>query len=266
MTRSVSDATHDLLRGMLLGKLPEQERENLEERLLHDEELYEDFLEIETSLLDAWARGELSMEDIERLEQALSVSAEGRAKLEVARSLATGDLGKSGPGFRLLRFSQGSKVWSLAAILALAFLSGWLASQYRHLSRVNTTLRATLESEPATLVLPLALLSRRSEDVKIPTLELFPASPSRLVLLELDLRGLPDHDVYRIIVRDDRDEIVYAQAGLVPMDPESLSLEIEVPRASLPTGTYGITLEGALADRPWQAVSEASFRLRTAQP
>lgn len=265
MTDSSSDATFDLLRGMLLGKLAEEEREDLEERLLHDGKLYEDFLEVETSLLDELARDELPPKDVKRLERLLSASAEGRAKLEVARSLAAGDLGKSGPGFRLLRFPRGRKILPLAAILALTFLSGWLASQNRHLSRVNETLRATVETEPARLELALALLARRSEDVEIPTLELLPEPQSRLVLLELDLRGLPDHDVYRVIVLDDRDEIVYAQAGLVPMDSEPLRLQVEILQVSLPAGTYELTLEGALVDRSWKVVSEASFRIRTAQ-
>jgi len=243
------------LRRMLLGELPDGEREELEARLLEDPELFEAYEAAEGSLLDALVRGELPAEEARRLEAVFASSTEGRAKLAVARELARGE---SRPDrFRLLRFPRGPKSWmALAAVLVLSVLSGWLAVENQRLREQREVLvRRQSVDATVTLELPLARLSRRSGgEEETPTAEL-PGESADLALV-LDLQGLPAHPTYRISIRDSAGELVYAEAGLRPPEPEALLLKVAVPAWALAPGPHQVALDGETAEGGWELVAE----------
>lgn len=242
------------LRGMLLGELADGEREELEARLLEDPELFEAYEEAEGSLLDALVRDELPTAETRKLEAVFASSSEGRAKLAVARELARGE-GRP-DRFRLLRFPSGPKSWmALAAVLVLSVLSGWMAVENQRLREQREDLRRRQGFEAAvTLELPLALLTSRSEGQEIPTIEL-PAGTEKLVLV-MDLRGLPPQRTYRISIRDSAGELVYAEAGLRPPEPEALLLQVAVPARALGPGRHELALDGETAETGWELVAE----------
>ena len=79
----------ELLRSYLLGELQEPEAEDLEARLLADDDLFDLLESLEADLLDAASRGELAPAEMERVLRRLASSPEGRERLALARSLHT---------------------------------------------------------------------------------------------------------------------------------------------------------------------------------
>jgi hypothetical protein len=144
------------LRRVLLGEVSEDERRAFEERALGDEALFERLMEEEAELLGELARGELSAGEARRLEAVYGASAEGRAKLAVARGLAAGEWSEveaaADEGVRAPRWWERwlrpllrppRLVWlPTAAALAVAVLTGWLAVENRRLDRGVETLQA----------------------------------------------------------------------------------------------------------------------------
>lgn len=71
----------------LLGELPEDEQQALEERFFEDSELFAQLMEVENELIDSYVSGELTPHTRQKLEKTLLASPEGRKKLENARIL-----------------------------------------------------------------------------------------------------------------------------------------------------------------------------------
>jgi hypothetical protein len=86
MSRAENDGR---LADYLLGKLPEEEQERLEQEYLADDSRYEDVLAVEDELLVEYARGELEPADRARVEARLLRTDQDRERLAWARSLVT---------------------------------------------------------------------------------------------------------------------------------------------------------------------------------
>jgi hypothetical protein len=71
---------HDRLRGYLLGVIPWQEASDIEQRLLGEEEFYEELLVAEDELVDLYVSDRLPPSDRERFESHFLVTAERREK------------------------------------------------------------------------------------------------------------------------------------------------------------------------------------------
>ncbi|MEZ5424630.1 MAG: hypothetical protein R2747_00065 [Pyrinomonadaceae bacterium] len=78
------------IKRFLFGEMPESEREAVEERLFTDESFFYDLMEVENSLIDAYARGELRGDDLRRFEASLDLFPERREK--IANSIALNSL------------------------------------------------------------------------------------------------------------------------------------------------------------------------------
>lgn len=76
-----------LLRKYFLGELSQKEGDDLEERLLKDDELFELAEAVEADLLAAAARGELAPAEREQVLKKLASSPQGRERLALARTL-----------------------------------------------------------------------------------------------------------------------------------------------------------------------------------
>src|SRR5205807_2119173 len=72
----------------LLGQLPELDEIRLEDEYLTDASTQAELLSVEDELVDAYARGQLSPDERQRLEQRFLSSPRGREKLQTAKSLA----------------------------------------------------------------------------------------------------------------------------------------------------------------------------------
>jgi len=93
-----SDVSGDpvLLRSYLLGELAEDDADALEIRLLQDDALFELAEAVEGDLLAAWARGDLAVDDRQKVVHRLAASPRGRARLVLAEGLTS--LARSAPG------------------------------------------------------------------------------------------------------------------------------------------------------------------------
>lgn len=125
---------HDeLLRRYLLGRLETEERDLLEERLLREDDLLERAEAAEADLLDDYAHDRLAPEEREQVAHRLAASPRGRARLALVQGL--GAIAREGTG-RVLPFpaarrelSRPERAAALAAMLAIAVLSAWVATR-----------------------------------------------------------------------------------------------------------------------------------------
>src|ERR1041385_7075840 len=77
----------ELLIRYLVGSLPEDETERLDELSITDDEFACRLRDVENDLVDAYSRGELSGETLERFESFYFSSARGRRKVQFAQTL-----------------------------------------------------------------------------------------------------------------------------------------------------------------------------------
>lgn len=80
-------AEENLIRSYLIGKLPENEQDELEMRLLTDPEFFETSRMIEGELLDDYVMGLLSKSDRMSLESGLLISAQQQRRVQLIRLL-----------------------------------------------------------------------------------------------------------------------------------------------------------------------------------
>ncbi|QQS48406.1 MAG: hypothetical protein IPM66_07145 [Acidobacteriota bacterium] len=73
----------------LLGQLPEEEQQRLEERAFTDQEYLRNVLAVERDLIDEYVRGELSAVERQQFEKLFLASPERRRKVEFARALTS---------------------------------------------------------------------------------------------------------------------------------------------------------------------------------
>jgi anti-sigma factor RsiW len=83
--------SEQLLTRYLLGALPEEETERLDELSIADEKFALHLDAVENDLVDAYVRGELSGETLERFQKFYLSSAKRREKVEFARALTSFD-------------------------------------------------------------------------------------------------------------------------------------------------------------------------------
>ncbi len=141
MNRTVEE---QLLLNYLLGDLPDEERERVEERMFADDEFYEQIEAMKAELADDYARGELNSRERARYESRFLTSTNGHERLAFARTMtrafdeatATASEKRSWRDSVLAFFSLRSPAlqFSLAAaLLLLALGGGWLLWQNRNL-------------------------------------------------------------------------------------------------------------------------------------
>ncbi len=75
------------MKRFLFHESSDAEREAMEDRFFSDEEVFYDLMELENSFVDAYARGELTGEDLNRFEASLEKSPERREKINNAMAL-----------------------------------------------------------------------------------------------------------------------------------------------------------------------------------
>src|SRR6185436_18959483 len=73
----------------LLGELPEQEQAALERSYFKDPHVFDQVVQVESRMVDAYARGQLSSEMRERFEQSYLKHPSRRERVEFARSLTS---------------------------------------------------------------------------------------------------------------------------------------------------------------------------------
>src|SRR5215471_15947298 len=83
------DELDQLTTRYLLGELSEEEQAALEQRYFRDRHVFNEVLQVESKLVDAYARGQLSTEMREQFERSYLKHPSRRNRVEFARALTT---------------------------------------------------------------------------------------------------------------------------------------------------------------------------------
>lgn len=274
--RKVSFAAGDEERMVryLLGELPEEERDQLEERFFEDEDYFARLAEAEHQLIDRFLRGALTGEDRARFERTYLNEPKRRERVEFARSLRArlvAESGRSRMGLRaawqeFLASLEPAARYALAGSAAMLVLGGsWLAWENVRLrgqialTRENMNARivdltakseeqrarlARLESGSAAasfLLAPGLLRGAESKRLAIPA----DAQTVRFQLLAEPVSGASS---YRASVRTPEGTEVWSEGSLKAQAADSGSIVgLNVPAGLVATGEYVIRLEAQTA-------------------
>jgi hypothetical protein len=267
-----SNPTDDeLLRSHLLGELDRDEADDLERRLLAEDDLFELSEAIEADLLAEYARGGLAPAERERVQRRLASSPPGRERLALARSLSR--LAGGDPKAAVLPFAQRDAPsrrpmlrWAAlaAGIVAAAGLT-WLTMEQPHARQkvqerpapvITTVPRAhevtkppsppVVDSapapEPVKAVFQLALTSLRgaeaAERLRVP-------AGTGTVELQISVEGMEDLESFHLTVRNRKAETVREWTRLKPKTLKGVrALVVDLPAELLPAGKYEIQAQG----------------------
>jgi hypothetical protein len=271
------DPTDDeLLRGYLLGELPEEDAERLERRLLAEDDLFELSEAVEADLLAACARGELTAPERERVLERLAASPSGRGRLALARAL---NALAGSPAATVLPFARPAATpsralyrWAAlaAGVLVAAGLSWWVAVESHHggesspwiarerpapagpvapqpsEARIQTAVPAPKPPpEPVKSVFQLALMSLRGTEA--PTK--LRVHAGTVVELQISVEGMENLKSFHLAVRNRKSETVW-DGRLEPRQLRGVrALVIDLPADRLPAGTYEIEAQGLAPGR-----------------
>lgn len=249
------DYDDNLLRRYLLDQLSEDEKEQVERRLLADDGLFEAAEAVEGDLLHAYVRGELTAAERQSIDRRLAASPRGKARLELARGMsqwadsqplpAPRTAGKDGGGqvtpFRR-RTIQPFAGFALAASLLLAAALG-----------VWTTLRQApqVQATVAEIEFSTQELHPRGPGGDTKTAALSPAEPLRIKFPDLQQEDFP---AFEVVVRRDGEEVARKRI-------ESGHTSVEVPGEKLPEGRYGLEVRGLPADGEPRPVILSEFEI-----
>ena len=248
-----------VLKRYLLGELSEEERAAVQDRLTSDEDYFDFLCTVETDLLDAYVRGELSAGEREQVERSLLTAPHARARLAFAKALAA-ETARTGRK-RLPVWRTGPSILLAAAGLVVVVGIGFLALQNRKLGEQIATLetqRSALQSAEHDLELRLNRAQTGSGAPVTMSVLLSPgvvrgagqakqiAVPASTQLVELQLDPEGDrHAAYRVTLKTTAGAKVWEQTNLAPQStPAGRMLSVWLPASALARGDYELTLEG----------------------
>lgn len=280
----------ELVRRYLLGDLPGDEVEELEKRLLSDDDLFELAEAVEADVLDDYARGELAPGQRQRVEGYLASSPEGRLRLAVIRGLAAT---KAPAPRKLLPFPRlpaeerpQVRAAAIAAMLVLG-VGAILLSQLRlelpteqaghqivdqvpsptppttpPQDRVATTTPAPTPAPPplAVFVADITLLAQRSNDV-VPSFGI--PDDSDVVELQFQLRpGDRAYPSYQVAMQQvETGEEVTENEGLrVKQSSDRLTVRVDASRFK--EGRYRLTIQGVTSEGTVEDIEFPEFEVR----
>jgi anti-sigma factor RsiW len=289
----MNDATA-LMTRYLLGELSEREQADLETRYFEDPRLFDELVEVETSLIDDYVRGRLTPETQQRFETHFLADPRRRERVQFAGALARtidrtdgetrlptepSTTRAGGSWFDWIR-TPGFAV-AFATVLPLAVVGTWLIVSARRTTEEIADAPATPRpaddvrpspaetpppptiSRPVLAVATLALTvgpGERSADAKqLPTLTIPPATDQ--VRFALTLR---EHDYarYRVIVRLIGGAELLRQGDLVPATAGAEpAFTLTAPATRFEPGDYLLTLQGATAGGEYEDLSMTIFRI-----
>ena len=233
----VSDAT---LERYVLGDLPADETERLDELSVVDNAFAERLEALEADLADAYARGELPASDRERWEMRHLASDDGRTDLRLAHALADHE--------RRRASARTSGRWrpALAVAAAAILVAGMsVVLLQRRTAERHEIVPPQAQSAPATSPVIVALtLAPPMRSATVWTALLVPRTAS-IVRLRLQLEP-NDFSSYDVVVRDAQTGTAqWRMDGVLPEGtPAGRVLSIDVPAAVFHRGRYLIDTAG----------------------
>ena len=274
------DGDNGVLRRYLLGSVPDGEREQLEQALLRDENLYEELLATEDELVDEYEADRLPQSERAGFLQYLSALPDYRQKLEFAEAIRSHPLTTNAPADdEVARPERGGAfqaripvlalvaasllvmlggVWASLTISGLREQVGRTQSELARLQERAEDSKAELTSRPAARSFLLTAGTFRSGSAR--QVVLIPREPE-LLELRLDL-GSTDYPTYRAAVHD-ANAVELVSVGQLRARTEADRILVVFNASSdwFTPGDYYISLMGERGNRDLEAVSRYDFRV-----
>ena len=224
------------LRLLLLHRLPESEAQQLEERLMLEEQLGDLLREAEHDLLDDYASGRLLPEERAAVEQYLLVTGDDRERLKVARALAHLQARTEGGEIRPPTARRGrSRGWPVRIGLAAA------ACAILAVGVLSFRMRTGGNLPPSATVVLLADAQRGSSEG---TINISPRVER--VRLQVEIPSQGGASTYAIAIADRGGRLLYEAHDLPPRRAGSYPfVEAVVPASVLKGPRCRITLTDA---------------------
>jgi hypothetical protein len=270
--------TQKALRQYLLGELPPDAQQQLEEQLLADDVLYEELLVCEDELLDQYLAGTLPAEARGRVESHFLVTPARQQKLVFASAFkryvaqtgaaaaatpsdepaadlsaatrAAGHAPRSSPPRFLFQFRRPVLSWALAAMLLLMISTvTWLA-----IKRPRPHIRTQV------LAVTLTPGAVRGGDGGLQRLK--PPAPDTLVQLQLELPSAEYQSYTATLQTDDGRSVLTQNALKAETMAGAHYVRFDVPAERLARGDYRVRLSGVARDtNAPEDVASYSFRV-----
>ena len=250
----------------LLGLLPDEARDRIDERLLVDAQLFDALCVVENELAYDYALGLLTPDERHRFEERFLNRPAVQARVRTAAALIDG-IGAAEP------VRPAYQWWLYLAAAASVVLIAWLARDNARLRQTAAPVAPTAAApttQTASVPPPAPLAQPDASIVAVvlqPGIVRSSGAPSRVRLrpgdiLRVELALPPSAapaPAYRAAIRNPDD--VQAWEGTALVSKERRVVTITVPAASLPPNDYEITL---YAVRPGKSSEEiASYALST---
>jgi len=291
---------HNMTR-YLLGELSEQEQAALEEKYFSDPQVFNEVLRIESELVDAYARGQLSTEMRDRFEQSYLKHPARRERVEFARALTTRiDERETSPQSaqrvswkqRLLAVVGGQRPalrFATALVVVLIVLAGvWLfvntrRKQQREAAQIQPaqtpqqtpqdheeraaqippeTPKPSPNSNSAPSIVSLALTVGGVRGAEGgPTQTLVIPHDTTQAQISLDLKD-DSYPHYRISLRKIGGPEIFTQTNIRPHSTKAgPRFVFKVPASRLTSGDYALTLGGITPEGEVDDLNKSLFRV-----
>lgn len=233
--RGPSDAE---MRAYLLGRLPQERRDELQEQFFEDDASYDRLLEAEQDLIDEYARGTLSAKDARDVEAGLLASVERREDVRFARALWRAQKDRNVAPREDVKDRRYWVIAAGAAILAIG-IAGWLAGQNDKLKTELAGARHT-QTPPAPVSAPAAVTPAVAAFLLVPEVR---GSSSHLLdipkgaqFVKVELADVRGSSQYSVEVHRSGAQNVWQQDGLQPSSNGAITVWLPAP--VLRSGNY----------------------------
>lgn len=236
------------IREYLLGKLDEAEQEQIEERLMVEDELFQELEASKDELVEEYCAGELDQAERRWFEEHFLASREGQERrafvlamdcLQKPRPATIGETNRERDIKRVTPFQRfkalfKSQQWAMATVAAVVLVVGMVFLVTRLRSRgEGQTFAATITSHDLT----------RGEQAPLPTRINLPPNTSVLRLRLQFTKPAAAGTRYQAEL-DDR--VNRKPIDIVESDPESVT--VALPAAMIPRGQYAVKLSIVTVD------------------
>lgn len=238
------------IRRYLLAQLTDGAREEFEQDLLVDVELFEELLVGEDELIDGYLAGELPVSESVQFEQHFLAAPERQEKLRFARalnryvtvaSLQETSISKFAPVSRISR----TILYRAAAAFAVVILIAgtlWLVGHRSSSPRTFATLNLTVSQ------------STRGEGAQAPKVNLPRSGDALKIVLRLPDQS-PTAAHYRVTLENDNGQ----NRSLETVAQDGQSVTVVIPASELKRGQYSLKLFAVRADGGEQRVGSYLF-------
>jgi hypothetical protein len=249
-----------ILTQYLLGQLPEEETERMDEMSIADDEVAWRLRAVENDLVDAYVRGKLSGETLERFKSSYLSTPQRRKRVILANALFSIER-QNAPAARPLRW------WAIAAAALLIVVSlAFVFTPRRRTIPPHNEVAAQTATKPA--IRDLAPIAPAASFVLLPPTRAVSAIPSieiprRAQRVEVQMRlESNDFPSYQASLRDlVTSEIIWKSTPLTAAAGSHPTVSIQLPASILKQQNYSVELAGLPPGRSAELMGSYAFRV-----